>query len=160
MKYNSQKLIDMLTRHEGCVLTVYKDSLGIDTIGIGRNLESRGILTTELQFLDYYDISEIYSGGGITEDGARYLLANDVAIIERELSAAHPCVELLSENRVLVLLNMAFNLGMPRLRTFYKTWDAIHKKDYDVAAEQMLDSRWAKQVKGRATELAELMREG
>ena len=89
-----------------------------------------------------------YRVGGITEDGARYLLANDVAIIERELSAAHPCVELLSENRVLVLLNMAFNLGMPRLRTFYKTWDAIHKKDYDVAAEQMLDSRWAKQVKG------------
>ena len=159
MNYNSQELIDMLTRHEGCVLTVYQDSLGIDTIGIGRNIEHRGISSKELLFLGYYDISEIYNKG-ITKGGANYLLANDIDIVERELSAAHPCVELLSSNRIMVLLNMAFNLGVPRLCKFKKTWDAVHAKEFDVAAEEMLDSRWAEQVKGRATELAELMKVG
>ena len=159
MNYNSQELIDMLTRHEGCVLTVYQDSVGVDTIGIGRNIEDRSVSSKELLFLGYYDISEIYSKG-ITKGGASYLLENDIAIVERELSAAHACVELLSSNRIIILLNMAFNLGVPRLCKFKNMWAAIHEKDFDTAAEEMLDSRWAEQVKGRATELAEMMKTG
>ena len=63
MKYNKQKLTDMLVRHEGCVLTIYQDSLGIDTIGIGRNIEHRGITDKELSYMGYYDISEVYTKG-------------------------------------------------------------------------------------------------
>lgn len=159
MKYNKQKLTDMLVRHEGCVLTVYRDSLGIDTVGIGRNIEHRGVTNKELTFLGYYDISEVYTKG-ITEDGARHLLENDISIVERELSQAHPIVEFLSDNRIVVLLNMAFNLGIPRLNMFRKMWAEIEEEDYDTAALEMLDSRWAKQVKGRATELSDLMRIG
>ena len=55
---------------------------------------------------------------------------------------------------------MAFNLGVPRLCKFKNMWAAIHEKDFDTAAEEMLDSRWAEQVKGRATELAEMMKTG
>jgi lysozyme len=159
MMYNRQKLTDMLVVHEGCVLTVYQDSLGIDTIGIGRNIEHRGITDKELTFLGYYSIIEVYAEG-ITEDGARHLLENDISIVERELLEAHPCVEFLSDNRIIVLLNMAFNLGVPRLCKFRKMWAEIHEKDFDAAAYEMLDSKWARQVKGRATELADLMKAG
>jgi len=82
MKYNRQKLTDMLIVHEGCVLTVYLDSLGIDTIGIGRNIQHRGITDKELTYLGYYDIIDVYAEG-ITEDGARHLLENDISIVER-----------------------------------------------------------------------------
>ena len=50
MKYNTSHFLDKLIEHEGLVLTVYKDSLGIDTIGIGRNLKDRGISKEELAY--------------------------------------------------------------------------------------------------------------
>lgn len=159
MNYDRHKLTKMLILHEGCVLTVYQDSLGIDTIGIGRNIEHRGITDKELSFLGYYDIVEVYTKG-ITEDSARHLLENDISIVERELLEVHPCVEFLTDNRIIVLLNMAFNLGVPRLCKFSKMWAAIHEEDFDAASREMLDSKWARQVKGRATELADLMRIG
>ena len=52
MKYNTSHFLDKLIEHEGLVLTVYKDSLGIDTIGIGRNLKDRGISKEELAYMD------------------------------------------------------------------------------------------------------------
>jgi lysozyme len=153
------KLIELLTKHEGCILHVYKDSLGIDTIGVGRNIKDRGISIDELQFLGYNYLSQVYEEG-ISESGARYLLGNDIDIIERELYPAHSCVSDLSETRQIVLLNMAFNLGVPRLCKFYRMWAEIHEKDFDAAADEMLNSVWASQVKSRAYELANMMREG
>jgi lysozyme len=55
---------------------------------------------------------------------------------------------------------MAFNLGVPRLCKFKKMWAAVHAKQFDVAAKEMLDSRWAKQVKSRSTKLAHAMHHG
>ena len=49
---------------------------------------------------------------------------------------------------------------MPRLKLFKNMWSAIHRKDYERAADEMLDSRWAEQVKGRATRLSDIMRTG
>ena len=60
----------------------------------------------------------------------------------------------------LIVANMAFNLGMPRLNKFKKMWSAIEDEDYNNAAVEMLDSRWAEQVKGRATRLSNIMRTG
>ncbi|MFQ5421037.1 MAG: hypothetical protein ACE5EY_11830, partial [Anaerolineae bacterium] len=57
-------------------------------------------------------------------------------------------------------INMAFNLGRTRLARFGKMWAAIHIGDYALAAEEMLDSRWARQVGERAHRLAEMMRDG
>lgn len=159
MKYNSEVFVNKLIAHEGLRLAVYKDSLGIDTIGIGRNLEGRGISKEELDWMDIPSMDAVYEHG-ITEADAMYLAKNDVAIVEDELCRAHECVAALDAVRQLVVMDMAFNMGVPRLCKFKKMWAAIHEGDFATASVEMLDSRWAKQVKGRATKLSEAMKSG
>jgi lysozyme len=159
MKYNSENFVNKLIAHEGLRLQVYKDTLGIDTIGIGRNLEDRGITKEELDWMDIPSMDAVYEYG-ITEADAMYLAKNDVQIVEEELVRAHPCVEELDAVRQLVLMDMAFNMGVPRLRKFTKMWNAVHEKKFDIAAKEMLDSRWAIQVKSRSTKLAHAMHHG
>ena len=159
MKYRRENFIEKLIAHEGLELQVYKDTLGIDTIGIGRNLEDRGITKEELDDLDIPTIDHIYEYG-ITEADAVYLATNDVQIVEEELVRAHPCVDSLDAVRQLIVIDMAFNMGVPRLNKFKNMWAAIHDEDYPTAAKEMLDSRWARQVKGRATKLANAMHNG
>ena len=159
MKYNRDNFINKLIAHEGLRLEVYKDSLGIDTIGIGRNLEDRGITKDELDWMDYPSIEYVYSDG-ISEADAMYLANNDVEIVEKELVRAHPCVEDLDAVRQLVVMDMAFNMGVPRLCKFKKMWAAIHEGNYTAASVEMMDSRWATQVKGRAKKLSDAMKTG
>ncbi|MCV6587566.1 MAG: hypothetical protein OIF57_00865 [Marinobacterium sp.] len=71
-----------------------------------------------------------------------------------------PIFTRLDAARQLVLANMAYNLGVPRLKGFRKMWRALEQGDYKLAAAEMLDSRWARQVGKRATELAEQRRAG
>ena len=149
----------MLIRDEGMELKVYKDTLGIDTIGVGRNIIDRPLTDAEMQHLGISSMQDVYDNG-ITLYGARYLLRVDVGIAERELLTAQPCVAILNAPRQMVCVNMAFNLGMPRLNKFKKMWSAIEDEDYNNAAVEMLDSRWAEQVKGRATRLSDIMRTG
>ena len=150
MKYRKEDFIQKLIAHEGLELQVYQDSLGIDTIGIGRNLEDRGITAEELMHMDFPNIEAVYEHG-ITEADAIYLAKNDVQIVEEELVRAHPCVDKLDSVRQLVLMDMAFNMGVPRLCKFVKMWNAVHESKFDIAAKEMLDSRWAVQVKSRST---------
>ena len=159
MKYRREHFIEELIKHEGLKLQVYKDTLGIDTIGIGRNLKDRGITKQELDELDIPNIDHVYEYG-ITEADAVYLATNDVQIVEEELVRAHPCVDRLDSVRQLIVMDMAFNMGVPRLCKFKKMWNAIHDEDFPTAAKEMLDSRWANQVKGRATKLANAMHNG
>ena len=63
MKYNTSHFLDKLIEHEGMVLNVYKDTLGIDTIGIGRNLKDRGISKEELDYMDIPNMDAIYQHG-------------------------------------------------------------------------------------------------
>ena len=60
----------------------------------------------------------------------------------------------------MVLMDMAFNMGVPRLKKFKKMWAAIHKEDYETASKEMLDSRWSKQVGRRSMILSAKMRNG
>ena len=159
MKYNRENFVNKLIAHEGLRLQVYQDTLGIDTIGIGRNLEDRGITDEELDWMDMPSIDAVYEHG-ISEADAMYLAQNDVQIVEEELLRAHPCVEDLDSVRQLVVMDMAFNMGVPRLRKFKKMWNAIHENKFDVAAKEMLDSRWATQVKTRAVKLSNAMHNG
>ena len=138
MKFDMDKMIDELVDHEGLELHPYEDSLGILTIGVGRNLEERGI----------------------SEDEAFYLLGNDIEVIWDELISKHPIVEDLDDQRQMILLNMAFNMGGPRLGKFKKMWAAIESGDMEEASKQALDSRWADQVGRRAEELAERLISG
>ena len=157
MKYNTSHFLDKLIAHEGLVLTVYQDTLGIDTIGIGRNLKDRGISKEELDYMDIPSIDAVYEHG-ITEADAYYLATNDIAIVENELTRAMPCVYDLDAVRQLIVRDMAFNMGVPRLCKFKKMWAAIEAGDFNTASAEMLDSRWARQVNSRATKLSDAMK--
>jgi lysozyme len=159
MKYNVSHFLDKLIEHEGIVLNVYKDSLGIDTIGIGRNLKDRGISKEELDYMDIPNIDVVYQHG-ISEADARYLAMNDIKIVENELVKVHRCVEDLDSVRQLVLMDMAFNMGVPRLCKFKNMWNAIHEQNYEAASWEMLDSKWARQVGRRANILSDAMKAG
>jgi len=158
MKYNMTELLDQLVLHEGLELLPYKDTLNIDTIGIGRNLEHRGLSEEELAHIGK-DISDICEWG-ITKEQAYYLAENDVKIVEKEVCEKHPCVLELDEVRQRVIIDMAFNMGVPRLSKFVKMWKAIDEENFAEAKIQMLDSRWANQVGNRAVRLSNAMETG
>jgi len=158
MKYELSEFVKMVAKHEGMVLEPYKDSLGISTIGIGRNLEDRGITDTELDYIGktIEDILKV----GLTEEEAYYLCMNDIAIVEKELLERKPIVNQLDQVRQMCLVDMGFNMGVPRLMKFVKMWGAIEVGDFYEAGDQMLDSRWAKQVGRRSEDLSNMMRYG
>ena len=158
MKYNRDELVKMIAIHEGIVLNVYQDHLGIDTVGIGRNLQDRGITDGELSFINK-TMDEVYENG-LTEEEAYYLCMNDIAIVEKELLANKPIVNQLNDVRQMVLIDMAFNMGVPRLMAFKNMWLAIEKANYQLANEEMIDSRWAGQVGSRAMKLSLAMKNG
>ena len=158
MKYNREELVKIIAKHEGMVLEPYRDSLGISTIGIGRNLEDRSISDGELMHMN--KTLEDVVNNGLTEEEAYYLCNNDIMIVEKELVARKPLVLQLDDIRQMCLVDMGFNMGVPRLMKFVNMWEAIDEADFQWASEEMLDSRWAKQVKTRATYLSEVMRTG
>ena len=158
MKYDRDELVKMIAIHEGIVLNVYQDHLGINTVGIGRNLDDRGITDGELLFMNK-TIDDIYDNG-LTEEEAYYLCMNDIAIVEKELLASKPIVNRLNAVRQMILIDMAFNMGVPRLMQFKNMWLAIEKVNYLLACEEMIDSRWAGQVGSRAMKLSVAMKNG
>jgi len=136
---NREKLLDMITLHEGLELKPYRCTSDKLTIGIGRNIE---------------DI-------GITEDEARYLLQNDVDRILKEVEH-WTFLEKLNDVRQAVILDMVFNMGVSRFNanTWVKTFAAIQDEDWEKVANEMLESRWANQVGQRAIRLSQMMRKG
>jgi lysozyme len=138
---NTALLIAELRRDEGVVRHAYQDSLGLWTIGVGRLIDAR-------------------KGGGLSDDEIDYLLQNDIARVEVELDVAIGWWRSLDEVRQRVILNMAFNLGVPGLLNFQNTLAAVKARQWDRAAVGMLASRWAGQVHERANRLAHMMRTG
>jgi lysozyme len=125
-----------LKRDEGFRQHPYKDSVGIWTVGYGRNLE---------------DV-------GIREKEAEVLLQNDIMHVLSEMEREWIWLEDVPNDVHRGLANMAFNLGMPRLKGFKKMLDALCVLDFNKAADEALDSKWAKQVGRRADRIAELFR--
>ena len=126
-----------LEKHEGLRLKPYRDTVGKLTIGIGRNLDDKGI----------------------TRDEALFMLRTDIAECLADLKT-FPWFKGLNEVRQRVVLDMRFNLGPKGFRGFVGTLAAIEAGDYAGAATRMLASKWATQVKGRADTLADMMRTG
>jgi lysozyme len=135
---NYEKLLAELEVDEGLRLKPYRDSVGKLTIGIGRNLDDKGI----------------------SEAAARFLLGEDVLEVEAGLDEALPWWRQQEEVRQRVLANMAFNMGLAGLLQFTNTLAAVREGRYEDAASGMLTSLWARQVGPRATRLAEMMRTG
>lgn len=135
---DKNKLISELKRDEDVRSTVYLDSEGIATIGVGRNLVDRGL----------------------SDDEIEYLLRNDIVIAFGDALKLFPSFATLTDARQRALVNMSFNLGIDRLGKFRKMRAAIQAGDWDKAADEMLDSKWACQVGPRAYRLSQMMREG
>ncbi len=131
------RLVAELKRDEGVRLKPYMDTVGKLTIGIGRNLT---------------DV-------GISEAEAEILLRNDIATAELLLDRGIPWWRTLDEERQLVLVNMAFNLGAG-LFGFTNTLAAVQNHEWEAAALAMSHSKWAEQVGLRADRLIERMRTG
>lgn len=146
--WKAQLMLD-LKRDEGFSSTPYTDGEQWLTIGYGRWL---GIRMT-------VQIPPNQGQGGITEAEAFLLLQNDV---EKAVNSAHEVKGFarLSAARKRVVTNMIFNLGFTRFLKFHKFLAALANEDWNTAAKEMLDSKWARQVGPRAERLAALMRMG
>ena len=142
-------LQEQLIRDEGVKLFVYDDAndnpvvpgytlVGHPTIGIGRALDTRGITMAEALYLNNDDIQAVQNG---LLDSLPWLANLDVV-------------------RFAALENMAFNLGVNGLLGFTETLAAIKQGNYELAAEDMLQSEWAQQVGERANRLAQQIKTG
>ena len=132
------KLIEQLKRHEGLRLTPYKCTADKWTIGVGRNLE---------------DV-------GISEQEAEMLLQNDIQRASSQLTQTFPWTLELDEVRFSALINFTFNVGIGTVSKFKNAMALLKAKNYDMAADEFLNSRWAKQVGNRAIEVTEQIRTG
>lgn len=137
-------LLNQLRRHEGLRLKPYHCSENFLSLGYGRNLDTNGISEAEAEFM----------------------LLNDLLACESELKN-EGWYNQLDETRRAVILNMAFNLGKPKLMQFKKFIGALSDDDYETASKEMVTgsdgvspSKWASQVGKRAYELADQMRTG
>ena len=128
---------DQLILHEGLRLKPYRCTAGKLTIGVGRNLEDKGI----------------------SHDEAMLLLRNDIAEVTVQLEQ-FDWFRALGPVRRKVLVDMAFNLGMAGLLGFQKMIEALKQGDYEAAADEMVYSRWYRQVGERGRRLERMMRTG
>ena len=142
---NIKQLQKELQRDEGCVNAIYLDHLNLPTCGIGH-------LITEWD--------EEYGqpvGTTISDDRVAQLFEKDVKVTLEECRVLYGNFDDLPEEAQLILANMMFNMGRPRLSKFKKMNRAIADGDYLEASLQMEDSRWYKQVTNRAERLVQRM---
>jgi len=126
-----------IKNHEGFRSNPYTDTEGKMTIGIGRNLDDKGI----------------------TYEEAEYLALNDINIAEKAAASLVREFGALNDNRKIVLVSMAFQMGRKGLSKFVKMLNAIDLGSFQTAGDEMLDSLWAEQTPERAKELSEMMKE-
>jgi lysozyme len=137
MEEQKETIEEMLIRHEGLRLKPYRCTAGKLTIGVGRNLDDNGI----------------------SEDEAMVMLTNDIVSARKALSV-YTWFDGLSTVRKNVCLDMVFNLGIKGFSRFKWMINCLTRGDYECAANEMLNSKWAMQVGKRVYELSEMMRKG
>ena len=140
MDYQAVK--DRIKKHEGFRNTVYLDSLGKATIGYGH------LLTEDDDF----------------EEGIQYDKSLLEVLFDKDFNRSAYNAEQLLEGIDIcdtareIIVEMVFQLGIGGVSKFKKMFEALRKKDYNEAAEQMLDSQWRVQTPKRCEELSSLMR--
>jgi len=144
---NKDQLRQELADDEGCKYSVYLDHLNLPTFGIGH-------LITESDPEFGQPI-----GTEVSEERVRKAFNLDVAVTIDECKVLYPDFDDLPEECQHVIANMMFNMGRPRLSKFKKMKAAIDNRDFNEAAEQMIDSRWHDQVPNRAKRLVKRIRD-
>ena len=129
-------LKQLLLKHEGKRNRPYLDTNGFLTVGIGRNLDANPL----------------------SDDEINYLFENDIKRVLNDCWHHLPWFGDLSQERQYVIIDMVFNLGIGGFLKFKKMLAAIEKEDWQTAAAEMVNSKWAADVGQRAAELATIMR--
>ena len=134
---NMERMREQLILHEGIVLDKpYRCTSGKLTIGVGRNLDDRGI----------------------SEETAMQMLDEDINIVHGELLKLFPDFSDMPEIVQESLVDLAFNMGTPTLMKFKATVAALNSQQWAIAADERLDSRYARQVGQRAQTIADNIR--
>jgi lysozyme len=123
-----QEIRDHIKEYEGFSQLAYECPAGFLTISYGRNLETKGI----------------------SKEEGEYLLQNDIEQCLKELRSIMNRFDDLPDKAQLVLVDMCYNLGLSKLLNFENMLDAIDAGNWEKASSELLDSRYAKQVKRRA----------
>ena len=138
---NIEALREQLKVDEGVKYEIYKDHLGYPTFGIGHLITENDPEHGEPD------------GKEISEDRVNEVFATDVAKFVSESKILFPDLDELPDVAQQVIVNMAFNMGRPRLSKFKNFIAGVNDRDWTRAAEEMMDSRWATQVGDRAIRL-------
>ena len=143
---DTEQLRETLKIDEGVKYEIYKDHLGYPTFGIGHLI---------VESDEEYDQPV---GTGVHIDRVNEAFDEDVAVMVDEAKKLFPDLEDLPEEAQQVIVNMTFNMGRPRLSQFKKFIAGVNAGDWEKAAVEMMDSRWAKQVGSRAERLRDRIR--
>ena len=141
-----EKLREQLEIDEGVIHEIYLDHLGYPTFGIGH-------LVTD-------DDPEYGANVGTKVDETRCIAAfnEDVETVLRDCNILYEDFEDLPEEAQQIIANMMFNMGRPRLSKFKGMKRGVDSRDWNAAADEMVDSAWYRQVTNRADRLVERMR--
>jgi lysozyme len=141
-----EQLREELVADEGCIYAVYLDHLDLKTVGIGHLCRpSEPEHSMEV-------------GAPVSEDRVLELFDRDMAWTFKDCHRLLPEFSDLPEEVRLIVANMMFNLGANRLGGFKRFLEAVGKKDWASAADEMVDSKWHRQVPERSGRLIERMR--
>ena len=143
---NMEKLQEELENDEGVKYEIYNDHLGYPTFGIGHL-----ILDSDPEYGSD-------TGTEVSEDRVKEAFASDVVGVVSDCETLYPDFEELPEDAQRIIANMMFNMGRTRLSKFKGMRYGVNTRDWNMAADEMVDSSWYKQVTNRADRLVERMR--
>jgi lysozyme len=143
---NKDKFREELAEDEGCKFEIYLDHLGLPTYGIGH-------LVVEGDPEHGQPV-----GTPVDEERVRQVFSLDIASTLDECQVLYADFDELPEEAQLIIANMMFNMGRPRLSKFVGMKREIDARRFDAAADEMVDSRWHDQVPNRAKRLVKRMR--
>ena len=133
----TMSLIESIKQHEGYVGVVYKDSLGIDTIGYG------------------FAIKDLE----LDEDICEIILARKLKNLQDMVKIKFKWYGYMPPEIKDVVMEMCYQLGVTGFSKFRKTIAYLQNKQFHDASVEMLDSLWAKQTPNRAKELSNRVKE-
>ena len=143
---NIDKLREELEQDEGCVYEIYHDHLGYPTFGIGH-------------LVTIHDPEHGWSvGTDVDEYRVKEAFEDDVQSVLSDCEKLYVQWEHLPEEAQLIIANMMFNMGYTRLSKFKGMKRGVDARDWNAAADEMVDSKWYNQVTNRADRLVERMR--
>ena len=141
-----EKLREEIKYDEGSVNKIYLDHLGLATFGIGH-------LVTEWDEEYGWEV-----GTPVSEDRCNEVFDSDIQVVLSDCEHLYPDFNELPEEVQRIIANMMFNMGRPRLSKFKGMKRGVDARDWNKAADEMVDSRWYRQVTKRADRLVERMR--